>query len=335
MRSVIATRYGGPEALRLVDAPAPVPAAGQVLVRVAASSVNPLDWHELRGRPYLVRIGSGLRRPRTPARGSDLAGTIEALGPDVDDLRVGDEVMGFGVGAWSDLAVVSARGLVRRTAGLGVHEAAGAGVAAITALQALRRGGLTGPRTWSPGEVEPMPPRILIIGAAGGVGTYAVQLAKLFGAHVTAVTGTRNLVLVERIGADELIDYTTTPLDDGLRRWDLVLELAGARPLRELARLLTPTGALIACGAPRGQWIGPLVSVAALAVRDRFSRRTFASILARRDRDDLGMLAELLGTGALRTVVGEVLPLERIAEAVALSETGRARGKIIVDLAAP
>lgn len=335
MRSVIATRYGGPDALRLVDAPAPVPAAGQVLVRVAASSVNPLDWHELRGRPYLVRIGSGLRRPRTPARGSDLAGTIEALGPEVDDLRVGDEVMGFGVGAWSDLAVVSARGLVRRPPGFGAHEAAGAGVAAITALQALRRGGLAGPRTLRPGEVEPMPPRILIIGAAGGVGTYAVQLAKLFGAHVTAVTSTRNLVLVERIGADELIDYTTTPLDDGLRRWDLVLELAGARPLGELARLLTPTGALVACGAPRGQWLGPLLSVAALAVRDRFSRRTFASILARRDRDDLGMLAELLATGALRTVVGEVLPLERIAEAVALSETGHARGKIIVDLAAP
>ncbi|WP_168915277.1 NAD(P)-dependent alcohol dehydrogenase [Microcella flavibacter] len=335
MRSVIATRYGGPDALRLVDAPAPVPAAGQVLVRVAASSVNPLDWHELRGRPYLVRIGSGLRRPRTPARGSDLAGTIEALGPDVDDLRVGDEVMGFGVGAWSDLAVVSARGLVRRPPGFGAHEAAGAGVAAITALQALRRGGLTGPRTWRPGEVEPMPPRILIIGATGGVGTYAVQLAKLFGAHVTAVTSTRNLVLAERIGADELIDYTTTALDDGLRRYDLVLELAGARPLGELARLLTPTGALVACGAPRGQWLGPLVSVAALAVRDRFSRRTFASILARRDRDDLGMLAELLATGALRTVVGEVLPLERIAEAVALSETGHARGKIIVDLAAP
>ncbi len=335
MRSVVATRYGGPEALRIVDAPAPVPAEGQVLVRIAASSVNPLDWHELRGRPYLVRIGSGLRRPRTPARGSDLAGTIEAIGPGVDDLRVGDEVMGFGVGAWSDLAVVSARGLVRRPPALGVHEAAGAGIAAITALQALRRGGLTGPRTWAPGEVEPMPPRVLIIGASGGVGTFAVQLAKLFGAHVTAVTSTRNLTLAERIGADELIDYTTTSLDDGLRRFDLVLELAGARPLGELARLLTPTGALIACGAPRGQWVGPLASVAALAVRDRFSRRTFASILARRDRDDLGMLADLLGTGALRTVVGEVLSLERIAEAVALSESGHARGKIIVDLTGP
>ncbi len=335
MRSVVATRYGGPEELRIVDAPAPVPAAGQVLVRVAASSVNPLDWHELRGAPYLVRISSGLRRPRTPARGSDLAGTVEAVGPEVDDLRVGDQVMGFGVAAWSELAVVSAAGVVRRPPGLGVHEAAGAGIAAITALQALRRGGLAGPRTWSPGEVEPMPPRVLIIGAAGGVGTFAVQLAKLFGAHVTAVTSTRNLTLAERIGADELIDYTTTALDDGLRRYDLVLELAGARPLGELAPLLTPGGALVACGAPRGQWLGPLVSVAALAVRDRFSRRTFASILARRDRDDLGMLADLLGTGALRTVVGEVLPLERIAEAVALSETGRARGKIIVDLAAP
>lgn len=333
MWSIVASEYGGPEVLRTVDAPLPVPAEGQVLVRVAASSVNPLDWHELRGKPYLVRVSRGLRRPKKPAMGSDLAGTVEAVGPGVSLLSVGDEVFGFVAGAWSEFVVVSEQGVVRRPSTVSVEEAAGAGVAAITALQALRRGGLTGPRTWAPGEVEPMPPRVLIIGATGGVGSVAVQLATLFGAHVTAVASTPHLGLASRLGADETIDYTTTPLDDGLKRYDLILEFGGARPLRSLARLLTPTGTLVACGAPNGQWIGPLSALAKLAIASRFSRRTYASILARRDRDDLQQLADWLGSGALRIVVGEVYPASRIADAVALSESGHVRGKLILRFA--
>jgi len=330
VKSIVATQYGGPEVLRTVEVPEPVPAEGQVLVRVAASSVNPLDWHQVRGKPYLVRLGRGIRRPRATGLGSDVAGRVEALGPGVTELSVGDEVFGFGLAAWSKLMVVSAEGVVRRPSGLGVEEAGGVGIAALTALQVLRRGGLTGPRTWAPGEVEPMPPRVLIIGATGGVGTFAVQLATHFGAHVTAVTSTPNLTLASRLGAEETLDYTATALDDGLKRYDLVLELGGARPLRTLARLLTPTGSLVVCGAPRGQWIGPLWAMAKVAIASRFSRRTFASILARRDRDDLQQLAELLDEGALRVVVGEVYPAARIAEAVAVSETGHVRGKLIV-----
>lgn len=333
MWSIVASEYGGPEVLRTVDAPPPVPAEGQVLVRVAASSVNPLDWHELRGKPYLVRMSRGLRRPKKPALGSDLAGTVEALGPGVSLLNVGDEVFGFGAGAWSEFAAVSERGVVCRPSALSIEEEAGAGVAAITALQALRRGGLTGPRTWAPGDVEPMPPRVLIIGATGGVGSVAVQLTKLFDAHVTAVASTPHLGLANRLGADETIDYTITPLDDDLKRYDLILEFGGARSLRALARLLTPTGTLVACGAPRGQWIGPLSALAKLAIASRFSRRTYASILARRDRDDLQQLADWLGSGALRIVVGEVYPVSRITEAVALSESGHARGKLILRFA--
>lgn len=334
MKSIVATQYGGPEVLRMVDAPTPVPAEGQVLVRVAASSINPLDWHELRGTPYLVRITRGLRapHPRGQAMGSDVAGVVESVGPGVTRFAVGDAVLGFGLGAWSELMVVSEKGLVRVPESLPLAEAGGVGVAAITALQGLRRGGLVAPLSWAPGEVEPMRPRVLIIGASGGVGTFAVQIAKLLGAHVTAVTSTRNLELVARLGADDVIDYTTTEVTRELPRFDLVFELAGNRRVRDLARILTPTGALVSCGAPRGQWLAPLVGPAALAVRSRFSRRTYASFLAKRDTADLQQLADWLGTGALRVVTDEVYPVERIADAVAHAEAGHARGKVVVTL---
>lgn len=333
MWSIVARRYGGPDVLETVDAPVPTPAEGQVRVRIAATSLNPLDWHELRGIPYLVRISRGLPQPKTPALGSDFSGTVDAVGPGVSSLSVGDEVFGFAAGAWSEFILVKEQGLVLRPRTVSTEEAAGVGVAAITALQALRKGGLTGPRTWSAGEVEPMPPWVLVIGASGGVGSFAVQIAKLQGARVTAVTSTSNLELAARIGADAVIDYTTTSLDDGLQRYDLVLEVAGARPLRDLARLLTPSGTLVACGAPKGQWVGPLASMAALAIGSKLSRRTFATILASRDRDDLQQLADWLATGALRVVVGEVYPREKLADAIAVSESGRARGKLIVRLA--
>ena len=332
MKSVVATTYGGPEVLRAVDAPDPVPEEGQVLVRVAASSVNPLDWHELRGKPYLVRIMRGLARPKpsSTGMGSDVAGTVEAVGPGVTRFAVGDEVLGFGKAAWSDLMVVGEAGLVLKPAAIPMTDAGGVGVAAITALQGLRRGGLVAPLTWGPGEVEPMRPRVLIIGASGGVGTFAVQLAKLLGAHVTAVTSTRNLELVARLGADDVIDYSTTEVTLGRPRFDLVFELAGNRRLRDLARILTPTGSLVACGAPEGQWLAPVAAPARLAIASRFSTRTYTSFLAKRDTDDLQQLADWLETGALRVVVDEVYPLERIVDAVAHGETGHSRGKVIV-----
>lgn len=334
MKSIVATTYGGPEVLREVDAPTPAPAEGQVLVRVVASSVNPLDWHELRGTPYVVRIMRGLRAPRPSgqAMGSDVAGVIESVGPGVARFAVGDAVLGFGSGAWSELMVVGEAGLVRRPASLSATDAGGVGVAAITALQGLRRGGLVAPLAWAVGEVEPMRPRVLIIGASGGVGTFAVQIAKLLGAHVTAVTSTRNLELVARLGADDVIDYTTTEVTRGVPRFDLIFELAGARRVGDLARILTSTGALVACGAPRGQWLAPLAAPAGLALRSLFSRRTYASFLAKRDTADLQQLAEWLETGALRVVVDDVLPIDRIADAVARSESGHARGKVIVAL---
>ncbi len=334
MKSVVATTYGGPEVLRVVDAPPPVAVDSQVLVRVAASSVNPLDWHELRGTPYVVRITRGLRAPQPSgqAMGSDVSGVVESVGPGVARFAVGDEVLGFGLGAWSDHMVVSETGLVLKPASVSMTDAGGVGVAAITALQGLRRGGLVAPLTWGPSEVEPMRPRVLIIGASGGVGTFAVQIAKLLGAHVTAVTSTRNLDLVARLGADDVIDYTTTEVTHGLARFDLIVELAGNRRRRDLARILTPTGTLVACGAPDGQWLAPLAAPAGLALASRFSRRTYTSFLAKRDTDDLQQLADWLGTGALRVVIDEVYPIDSIADAVAHAEAGHARGKVIVTL---
>jgi NADPH:quinone reductase-like Zn-dependent oxidoreductase len=333
VKAVIARRYGGPEALETVDAPLPTPGQGQVRVRVAATSVNPLDWHELRGTPYLVRLLRGVPRPRTGVLGSDLAGTIDAVGAGVRRFAVGDEVFGCGRGAWAEHVLVAEKGLAHRPPALGLEEAAGIGIAGVTALQALRRAGLDRPRTWGGAGVEPMPPRVMIIGATGGVGSFATQLAAHHGAHVTAVTSAANRELALRLGAEEVLDYASDRLDDGLARYDLVVEVGGSRPLRELRRLLTPTGVLAVVGAPRGDWMGPLTTVAGRAVASRLTRKTLATILARNDPDDLALLAELAAGGALRIVVGEVYPFERLADAVRRSESGHARGKLIVRVA--
>jgi NADPH:quinone reductase-like Zn-dependent oxidoreductase len=330
MKAIIARRYGGPEVLETVDLPLPAPGKGQVRVRVAATAVNPLDWHELRGTPYLVRLFRGIPRPRSGALGADLAGTVEAVGPEVTRFAVGDDVFGCGRGAWAEQVLIAEKGLAHRPPSLGVEEAAGIGIAGVTALQALRRAGLDRSRTWNGRGVEPMPPRVMIIGATGGVGSFATQLAAHHGAHVTAVTSVANRELALRLGAEEVLDYAADSLDDGLARYDLVLEVAGSRPLGELRRLLTPTGVLAVIGAPRGDWIGPVTTVAARAIASLFTRKTLATILALTDPDDLALLAELAVQGAIRVVVGEVYPFERLADAVRLSESGHVRGKLIV-----
>ena len=323
MRVVTARRYGGPEVLRLEDAPAPVAGEGQVLVHVRASSVNPVDWHELRGTPYLVRIGRGLARPTTPEMGTDVAGIVEAVGPGVTRWSVGDEVFGMGVGAWAEQMVVREDGLARRPDSVSAADAGAVAVAGLTALQGLRTvGGLR------PGQ------RVLVNGASGGVGHLAVQIAKLLGGTVTAVTSTPNIGLVTRLGADDVVDYTAEDFATQIPRYDLVLDLVGNRPLGELRRVLTSEGTIVLCGAPPGRWIGPLVPVIRGAIVTRVSQHTVRSFLAHRVEADLQQLGEWLGTTALRVVLESSAPLESIAEAVARSETGRVRGKVGVGLAA-
>lgn len=320
MKAISVTAYGGPEVMHVARIDDVMPGPGELVVRQQASSVNPLDWHQLRGTPYLVRLGRGLRRPAQPGLGSDISGVVEAIGDEVEGWAVGDEVFGFGRAAWAERVVVSASGVVRRPAALRAIDAGGVGIAAITALQALTRAGV------ERGQ------RILVHGASGGVGTFAVQLGKLLGAHVTAVTSTRNLALVARIGADDVVDYTVDDVVQGVPRFDVVLDLVGDRSVRELRRVLTPTGTLVRCGNPGGDWIGPLLALAECAIVTRVSQHRVIALLAQRDRDDLQRLADWLGTTALRVVVDEVLPLEQVAEAVARSESGRARGKILLSI---
>lgn len=320
MRAIERQRYGGPEQLRVVEVDDPEPGPDQVVVRQRASSVNPLDWHELRGEPYLVRVARGLRRPREHRLGSDISGVVEAVGSEVIGLAPGDEVLGFGRGAWAERVVVSASGVVRRPAALDPLDAGGVGVAAITALQALEQAGVRRGH------------RVLVIGASGGVGTFAVQLAKLLGAHVTAVTSTRNLSLVARLGADDVVDYTVDDVVRGVPRFDVVLDAVGERSTGALRRVLTPTGTLVRCGAPSGLWISPLLVFANAALTTRLTRHRVIALLAERDQADLQRIADWLATTALRVVVDRVLPLEQVAAAVEVSESRRARGKIILSI---
>ncbi|KRF30851.1 NAD(P)-dependent alcohol dehydrogenase [Yonghaparkia sp. Soil809] len=318
MRAITVREYGGPEVLRVDDAPDVVPRAGEIVVRQQASSVNPLDWHTMRGTPFLVRVGRGLRRPTRPVLGSDISGVVDAVGPGVERWRVGDPVLGFGIAAWAERVVVKADGVVSRPAGLDPVDAGGVGIAGITALQALTRAGA------ERGQ------RILVNGASGGVGTFAVQIGKLLGAHVTATTSARNLALVARIGADDVIDYTVDDVVSGLPRFDAVIDLVGDRRIGELRRVLRPEGALVRCGDPGGLWIRPVAAVAGAVITDRLVTHRIIPLLATRDQADLQRLADWLGTTALRVVVDRVVPLSEVAEAVAHVESRRARGKVLL-----
>lgn len=318
MRAFTVREYGGPEVLRVDDVPDLVPGEGEVVVRQQASSVNPLDWHTMRGTPYIVRVGRGLRRPTRPVLGSDISGVVDAVGPGVERWSVGDAVLGFGIAAWAERVVVKAEGVVARPAGLDAIDAGGVGVAGITALQALTRAGV------ERGQ------RILVNGASGGVGTFAVQIGKLLGAHVTATTSTRNLALVARIGADDVIDYTVDDVVRGVPRFDGVIDLVGDRGIGELRRVLTPEGALVRCGDPGGLWITPLAAMAGAVITDRLVKHRIIPLLATRDQADLQRLADWLGSTALRVVVDRVVPLTDAAEAVAHVESRRARGKVLL-----
>ncbi|GAA1690773.1 NAD(P)-dependent alcohol dehydrogenase [Microcella alkalica] len=318
MRAFTVRGYGGPEVLRVDDVPDLVPGEGEVVVRQQASSVNPLDWHTMRGTPYIVRVGRGLRRPAKPVLGSDISGVVDAVGPGVTRWSVGDAVLGFAAAAWAERVLVKAEVVVARPAGLDPIDAGGVGVAGITALQALTRAGVERGH------------RVLINGGSGGVGTFAVQIAKLLGAHVTATTSNRNLALVARIGADDVIDYAVDDVVRGIPRFDAVIDFVGDRGIGELRRVLTPEGALVLCGDPGGLWIRPIATMAGALVTDRLVEHRVIPLLATRDQADLQRLADWLGTTALRVVVDRVVPLADVAEAVAHVESRRARGKVLL-----
>ena len=323
MTALVHCEYGGPEVLRFVQLPRPSPGPGEVLVRVRASSVNPADWHFMRGVPRLMRLSEGLRKPASIRVGSDFAGVVESVGPGVTRLAVGDEVFGMRKGALADRVVVSAAGVVQRKPGTVSFEAAAAApMAAITALQGLRDHGQV-----TPGQ------RVLINGASGGVGTYAVQIAKRLGAHVTGVCSTRNVAMVRGLGADAVIDYTAQDVTTLSGRYDVVFDLVGNHDLGAIRAVLTERGRYIGIGGGtphEAVWLGPVPRVLGMMLRSLVGTSTMAFFVAHANQADLGQVQAWLADGTLRSQIDRVVPFDRAVDAIRYLEQGRARGKVVV-----
>jgi NADPH:quinone reductase-like Zn-dependent oxidoreductase len=316
MKAIVQHSYGPPDVLRLEDVDKPAVPDDSVLVRVRASSVNAGDWRRVRAAPFIVRLVEGIRRPRDPLLGGDGAGQVEAVGKEVTDLHVGDEVFGVRSGAFAEY--VSGRNFVPKPTSLTFEEAAAVPIAGLTALQAIRDKGKL-----RPGQ------RVLVNGAGGGVGTFVVQLAKAFGADVTAVTTTANLELLRSIGANHVIDYTREDFTRGEQRYDLILDVGGTPSLAAQRRALTPHGTLVLVGAGKGAG-GPMASLLAALVRSRLLRQRVVSFIAKVDREDLVTLKELIDAGKVTPVIDRTYPLAETADALRYLETGHARGKVVV-----
>jgi NADPH:quinone reductase-like Zn-dependent oxidoreductase len=305
--------------VRDVDKPALTDAGA--IVRVRATSINAYDWHMLRGKPYLARLSEGFRRPKTTVLGLDVAGEVEAVGSKVTRVKPGDRVFGSRTGAFAEY--ISGRNMVPMPSNLTFEQAAAVPTAGQTALQGLRdKGGLQAGQ------------RVLVNGAGGGVGTFAVQIAKALGAEVTAVTSAKNLELVRSIGADHVVDYGREDFTRGGIRYDLVLDIGGTPSLRAIRRALTPSGRLIMVAPGGGQWIGPIVRVVGGIAMSRFSGRTFQAFLSHVSTDDLLVLKELIEAGKVRPVIDRTYAFEQIPEGVGYVEAGNAAGKVAVTVAA-
>jgi NADPH:quinone reductase-like Zn-dependent oxidoreductase len=325
MRAVVYCDYGTADVLRIEDIEKPVPGDDQLLVKVHAAAINPLEWHYMRGTPYIMRLDTGLRKPKDTRLGVDYAGTVEAIGRNVTQFKPGDEVFGGRTGALAEYVTAAAdRAVVLKPANLTFEHAAAVPIAAITALQGLR----------DKGKVQPGQ-KVLINGASGGVGTFAVQIAKSFGAHVTGVCSTRNLELVRSIGADEVIDYTQENFTEGEQRYDVILDLVGNHPLSAYRRVLEPDGihVLVGGGGPdAGNWIGPLSGPLKALISSPFVHHEHATLLAELNKEDLTILADLMQSGKVTPVIDRRYPLSETAEAIRYLETGRARGKVVITL---
>jgi NADPH:quinone reductase-like Zn-dependent oxidoreductase len=319
VKAIVSRGYGPPDRLELRDVDKPELGDDCVLVRVRAASVNPYDWHMMRGHPYLVRLGEGLRRPKTEVLGVDVAGEVEAVGAAVTELRPGDEIFGGRVRAFAEYVCGPQKNFVLKPAALSFEEAASIPVAACTALQALR----------DHGELRPGQ-RVLINGAAGGVGTFAVQIAKAMGGVVTGVCSTRNLELVRSLGADHLVDYTAEDFSRSGRRYDLVVDLVGNRSLRALRRALTPDGTLVIAGGGHGRLLGPLALPIAATIRNRFVKQRLMWFMTKMRSDDLAAIVELIDAGKVTPVVERSYPLSEAREAIRHVERGHARGKVVI-----
>jgi NADPH:quinone reductase-like Zn-dependent oxidoreductase len=322
MKAVVQGTYGSPDVLELRDVDRPVVGDGDVLVRVYGAGVDPGVWHLMTGRPYLVRVmGYGLRTPKVGIRGRDVAGRVEAVGNNVTQVQPGEEVFGIGEGSFAEYVSARPDKLAPKPANLTFEQAAAVPISGLTALQALR----------DTGKVQPGQ-KVLIIGAAGGVGTFAVQLAKAFGAEVTGVASTTKVDLVRSLGADEVLDYTREDFADGARRWDLIVDTAGRRSLSHLRDALTRRGTLVIVGGEGGgRWLGGFdrqilrAPILSLLVRQRLR-----PLVSKERSGDLVVLKELIEAGKVTPVIDRTYPLSEVPEAIRYLEAGHARGKIVI-----
>jgi NADPH:quinone reductase-like Zn-dependent oxidoreductase len=298
----------------------PMPGAGEVLVQVEAAGLDRGAWHLMTGKPYLLRLVFGVRRPKNPVLGRELAGRVVALGEGVSKFAEGDEVFGIGEGAFAEYAVARADKLAKKPAGLGFTEAAVVGISGITALQALRDGGKI-----QAGQ------KVLITGASGGVGTFAVQLAKAFGAEVTGTASTAKLALVQKLGADHVLDYTHEDFADGTRHYDLIIDLAGTPTLKRLRRALTKTGTAVIAGGEGGDPIsGGIDRQLRAQLLSPFVGQRLTGLLAKENAADLEVLMELVEAGQELPSIDSVVPLEGVPQALADLADGLISGKIAV-----
>jgi NADPH:quinone reductase-like Zn-dependent oxidoreductase len=321
MKAIVQDRYGSADVLELRDIEKPTAGDDDVLVRVHAAGVDPGVWHLMTGRPYLVRVmGFGLRRPKIRVRGTDAAGTVDTVGENVRQFKPGDPVYGTCDGSFAEYACAKAERFAPRPSNLCFEQAAAVPVSGMTALNGLRDAGKLRPEQ-----------KALIIGAAGGVGTYAVQLAKAFGAVVTGVCSTSKADLVRAIGADEVIDYTRADFTDGARQFDLILDTAGRRPLSQLRRALTPQGTLVIVGGEGGdRWLGGFQRQIFAPLRSRFTEQKLLGLISKERQQDLLTLKDLIEAGKLTPVIDRTYPLSEAPQAIRYLEQGLARGKVVL-----
>jgi NADPH:quinone reductase-like Zn-dependent oxidoreductase len=326
VKAIVRDTYGSPDVLELTDIDKPEPGDDEVLLRVHAASVNPAGWHILRGAPYIARIEFGLRKPKDRVLGCDVAGHIEAVGKNVTMLQPGEEVFGspfmHGLGAFAEWVCISEDLLAPKPAALSFEQVAAVPLAALTALQGLR----------DQGRIEPGH-KVLIIGAPGGVGTFAVQIAKSFDAEVSGVCSTRNVEMVRALGAEHVIDYTQEDFTQSGQKYDLIFQLAGTLSPSECRSALTSNGNLVlSSGESEGRWIGPVDRVIKGLVLSGFVSQKMASFTVKPNREDLQLLKQFIEDGTLTPEIDRTYPLAQVPEAIRYLEEGHARGKVVITL---
>jgi NADPH:quinone reductase-like Zn-dependent oxidoreductase len=323
MKAISYDRYGSPDVLKCEETAEPVPADDEVLIKIRAAAVNPYDWHFMRGEPYAVRIAAGgLRRPKDRRLGADVAGEIEAVGRNITRFKPGDRVFGSCKGAFAEYACTSESKVVMKPDNVTFEQAASVPIAAFTALQGLR----------DKGQIQPGQ-KVLINGAAGGVGTFAVQIAKSFGAEVTGVCSTRNVEMVRSIGADQVVDYTQEDFTKSARRYDVILDCVGNHSFSECRRVLNPSGIYVGAGGTSDNWmIGPLTRAIKAFILSWFVSQKQAMVLAKPSKEDLTIMHDLMEAGKVTPVIDRRYSLREVPEAIRYLEQGHARGKVVITL---